>query len=634
MGSLSVKAFVVLGAMIGVIGCGEDGNAESIRAKGAQRQKSSQDMLDYAYRFLEKDFPKECASEKLFYVPDGVDDGLKVVRANLKKMPDMFAFSYTLGELTPTSIAYGYCPPNEGDNRGKIYFCDSDDGTDKISHVGDGWVIAESLRQRDYCGFIYTDEDDMYVEGQKLKGGFYVLVGRQKVPLANGSSLSMYAFVKLSPESNRVALEAYKYNAKAVSATIDENDDRRKKRDRAEKERKEKEREAVEAEYHKELGKCFSDFVFRDLKSQFHLPDELSNVINDIEFIDPGSFRCSKDDRELRTGIETNFENAIKSQDWKYVIDCVQIDIAANDDPAQCASNALQRAYEFTRYFKVRNDFKMSNKEYREYQEKLKKYRYYIVDLHSNTIHPETLKIGYRVQLPIDADLYCVKRADYERFEKFISEGDVKGFIRALDERESNKFNGAFEKVFSNFAFRKVEAQFHFPEDAQGISIKVWKEGAVMYGKYYSDDTPIIDKMLDNHDWSRFATSLGVLVSADSNPEQLAKDTYARIPSCWRMICLKPRGYEPPRYNRATGKKSRGRKDFSFFIVDKNAAEQVKFIVAEDHVWGDYRDFLQFAIGAELYCLPNEDKAIFDNVHDAKAFEDLWNKKYGKSAAE
>lgn len=612
---------IALGVMIGVVACGEGVAAE------APRLQRPQDLLGTGYRFTEKDFQKEVASDKLFYVRDGDDDGMKEVSPNLQRMPAILKDAQAL--------VTGYRPSETGDKRGKV-FAYYPESTYKhtIDYVGDGWVVARAyslMDQKYFRGFIYTDENDMYVDGQKLQHAYYVLVGVQKVPLANGSSQSMYAFVKLDSETCRLAFEAYEYNDKALYATKKENDRREvARREHAYKQ----ERERIDGLYHKELTRVFNGFAFRDIRSQFHFPNELSSVINDLEFIDPGSFHCSKDDRELRTGIETNFENAIKSQDWRYVIDCVQIEVAANDDPVQCASNALRRAYEFTRYFKLRNNFKMSNKEYREYQEKLKKYRYYVVDQHSNTIQPETLKIGYRVQLPIDADLYCVRRSDCERVRKFLNEGDVKGFVKALDEHESNKFNDAFERVFSNFAFRNVEAQFHFPEDAQSISIEVWKGGVVMCGEDFSDDTPIIDEMLSNHDWCRLATSLGVSVSADSNSEQIAKDTFAKIPLCWRMISLKSRKYEPPRYNRATGKRSRARKEFSFFIVDKKAAEQVKFIVVEDHVWNDFRDFLQFAVGAELYCLPNEDKAIFDNVHDAKAFEELWNKKYGKATGE
>ena len=606
MNIMSAVKVIGLGAMIGVVGCGEGVAAESTRLQRPQ------DLLGKGYRFTEKDFQKEVASDKLFYIPIGVDDdGMKEVSPNLQKMPAILKDAQAL--------VAGYRPSETGDKRGKV-FAYYPESTYKhtVDYVGDGWVIARAyslMDQKYFRGFIYTDENDMYVDGQKLQHAYYALVGVQKVPLANGSSQSMYAFVKLDSETCRLAFEAREYNDKALYATKKENDRREvARRDYAYKQ----ERERVERPYHKELAKVFNGFAFRDIKSQFHFPEELSDMMDEIEFKDLGTFNFSKSDNP-RTGLETNFVNAIKTQDWKYVVECVRTNVGLNDNPVQCASNALQSAYGFTRYFRM--------PKYAARQ-KLKKYACYIVDLHGNEItrlNPESFR--YLTHLPIDVEFYCIKDADVQFVKKFVDGRDTNGFIAACKEGKVDKFNSAFEKAFVGFEIRDVESQYHFPENP--ISIKVRDGKSVMYGDSESENPKVINEMFENKEWVKLATCLGIKVSPDTDPALCAKDALVRMSSCWRMICLASRSYEPQKRDRKTGKKLKTRADFCFFIVDENANEQVKVAVSKD-----YRDFLKLTISAELYCVPKEEKELFDNLSDASIFEETWKKKYGKMSAE
>ena len=88
-----------------------------------------------------------------------------------------------------------------------------------VTHVGDGFVTARPADVRTYgncSGYIVTDDE--YVEGDELKNGFYTYIGTKTVPLANGSSRTMHAFVKLDEVVNKKALDALAYNTKAVEA--------------------------------------------------------------------------------------------------------------------------------------------------------------------------------------------------------------------------------------------------------------------------------------------------------------------------------------------------------------------------------------------------------------------------------
>ena len=143
-----------------------------------------------------------------------------------------------------------------------------------VIHVGDGFVIAEPNDKGmfgDFCGYIETDDE--YVEGQQLKTGFYEFVGRKKVPLVNGSSRSMHAFVRLDTKSNQLAVDAAIYNSKAIEATEQENGRRSVlKREQEEKMRAEA------------IGKAFAKeskrFKVLDVKDQIHLPPELKGKEN------------------------------------------------------------------------------------------------------------------------------------------------------------------------------------------------------------------------------------------------------------------------------------------------------------------------------------------------------------------
>ena len=610
MSKLSKTTVVALAVMIGIVGCSDGVDAEN-------PPNRRQDMPGADYRFTEKDFQKEIASDELFYIPDGDDDGMKEVTPNLQKMPVMLKDAQAL--------VTGYRPPETGEKRGRIFvYYPESTYKHTIDYVGDGWVVARAFSlvdQRYIRGFIYTDKDDMYVDGQELQHAYYALVGVQKVPLANGSSQSMYAFAKLDSETCRLAFEAYEYNSKVLNATQEENDRREvARREYAYKQ----ERARIEGPYHKELAKVFNGFAFRDIKSQFHFPDELSCLTNEFEFANPGVFNCYKDDN-ARTENETNFVNAIKSQNWKYVAKCVQRDIMPKDDPIQQASNALRRAYGFTRYFWL-----PSNKCWQKYREKLDKYRCYVVDRHCNTIELETLGSRCRLHLPVGSDLYCIKKADESFFKKFIDGRDANGFVVAYNERE--KFNAAYyselEKLFADIDFPDVEDQLHCPSSLSPLTeyIAVKDSGTLRNSTSSFEDGPIIAKKdflkaTNDRDWNSVMMLIGYSPVESGNPIQCAKDARTKVSEFGRRICLAPKKYVPKRNGRPGMDEMK--EQYCYCIVNRHAPVQLKWVSPKDE-----DPTILLPVDAELYCVANEDRALFEKIKDVGGFVKTWHEKY------
>ena len=617
MNKLSATIAIVLGVMIGVGGCGERESAEA--AKQSSRQRRPQDLLGDAYRFGEKDFQSEIASDKLFYVPTGDDDGMKAVQPNLKSMP--------LRLKDAPRIAAGYLPTNEGDNRGKVYFCDPDDGTDKISYVGDGWVVAESLRQREYVGFVYTDDEDMYVEGQNLKGGFYVLVGREKVPLANGSSLTMYAFVKFDSESNRIALEAYKYNDMAISAANAENEKRRFMREKFEKEMNMR-------KFHEELVKLFSGFSFPDFRSRFHFPSDIADVINSIVLDKPGTydFWYFGGDRS-----ESDFINAIKTNNWDYVTEVMMDKYNPSDDPVQHAKHTFRKTHLLRRNFRITAEGKNCLR---------KKYCLYVVNRYGRddfgNDRPEIYRVmenSHEAWLPIDGDVYCIRETDVAYLKKFIDECDVDGFAAACKEREEynkklDKFNTAYyqelEDLFEDFDIPNVKEQLHCPASLSPLTDYIHvKDDRVLHKSL--DDGPTLEsvdflKAIKKHDWRNVMSMIGYSLDKIGDPVQCANESRTKIGAMvgefGRRICLAPKNHYVPKINGRPGMDEM-KEQYCYCVVNRHAPVQLKWVSPKDE-----NPTILLSVDAELYCVANEDRALFEQVDDAGAFSKAWHGKY------
>ena len=216
--------------------------------------------------FKESDFKKESPSDKMFYVKNGKDDGYKEVVPNLKRIPKSLSIETLCASFNPELESFRH-------QKGMAYF-NQEDGTAYhciVVHVGNGYVIAEpdsKLMYGDFCGYIETDDD--YVEGQTLKTGFYAFTGRKKVPLANGSSRSMYSFAKLDAASNKLAVDAVFYNAEAIQAAEKEN----ARRDDA---KRQDNRNAYNDAVYKALAKESKRFKVRSITEQIHLPLDLKD---------------------------------------------------------------------------------------------------------------------------------------------------------------------------------------------------------------------------------------------------------------------------------------------------------------------------------------------------------------------
>lgn len=249
------KFACIVGAVIILLGLKSCLTTSGSNTEGGENKS----RLGPQYQFTAADFATESGTDALFYVKDGEDDGYKDVVPNLRRVPEMLAKAPPITE--------GYRPQNNP-GVGNVFFTDPDacfqNGMSTVTHVDDGWIVARTDWRDmygDYSGFIYTQET--YIEGQKLRAGYYVLIGTQKVPLVNGSSKTMFAFLRIDDESNRLALEAKSHNERAREAAERENN----RRD--------------------EFGRCRDDFMknvgqFKivNFEEQIHLPTELKGKEN------------------------------------------------------------------------------------------------------------------------------------------------------------------------------------------------------------------------------------------------------------------------------------------------------------------------------------------------------------------
>lgn len=213
----------------------------------------------HAFDFTESDFVKSNNTDALFYISKGKDDNLKDVLPNLRRIPHELKEEYLLCEsINPLlgverhKIGWAYyndedCPMG--------YYC-------VVVHAGDGWVVVESSNKGMHGQFFgYVQTDDEYVEGQHLLPGFYAFVGKQKVPLVTGSTRTMHAYCKIPEKANDLAVDAVRYNRKAMSAAKDENVYRELRRER-----------------YQLLPDIIGRLEFKDFKDKVHVPTKLKGL--------------------------------------------------------------------------------------------------------------------------------------------------------------------------------------------------------------------------------------------------------------------------------------------------------------------------------------------------------------------
>lgn len=150
-----------------------------------------------------------------------------------------------------------------------------------VAHVGRGYVIAKpdsSSMYGHYYGYIYTD--DKYVEGARLKFGFYTYLGTRKtVPLTNGSTHTMYAFRKLDDKIAQKISEAAEYNVKAREAAEMENL-RRQEVWKKDKEKEDKKfEENSEAAIDEAFRKALAAYDSNEWKTHVHIASALKGKI-------------------------------------------------------------------------------------------------------------------------------------------------------------------------------------------------------------------------------------------------------------------------------------------------------------------------------------------------------------------
>ena len=148
----------------------------------------------------------------------------KSVAPNVIVLPDSVSMNNLCGCFDPEL--------EDWRRKGTSYLNDPNDAYHCIvDHVEHGHVIVKPNSISMYGNdFGYVETDDEYVEGARLKLGFYTFLGTtRKVPLTNGSSLTMYAFRKVDDKVATELIKAIEYNGKACEAAEKENVNRNSK---------------------------------------------------------------------------------------------------------------------------------------------------------------------------------------------------------------------------------------------------------------------------------------------------------------------------------------------------------------------------------------------------------------------
>jgi len=148
----------------------------------------------------------------------------KSVAPNVIVLPDTVSMKNLCGSFNPDLEDYrkkGVAYLNDPND---TYYC-------VVVHVGRGYVVVKPDSSSMYGHFYgYIETDDEYVEGARLKLGFYTYLGTtKKVQLVNGSSHTMYAYQKMDDGIAAELIKAIKYNGKACEAAETENANRNHK---------------------------------------------------------------------------------------------------------------------------------------------------------------------------------------------------------------------------------------------------------------------------------------------------------------------------------------------------------------------------------------------------------------------
>ena len=213
------------------------------------------------------DLQTESKTDKLFYVKSGKDDGYAKVVPNLKKIPRWVHGGPLANCLNPHL-------DSELRDRNRAYLNDPDYTFGNwciVDHVGDDYVIvrpSDPSWSGKFYGYIRTD--DVYVERSNLRRGFYAFIGQKRVPLTNGSTMTMYAFQAVDPDVSQQVLDAVEYNINAEDAAKNENS----RRDRA---RREHEKEIADAALFKTLENEMKQIQIPKIESQIHFPKDLKD---------------------------------------------------------------------------------------------------------------------------------------------------------------------------------------------------------------------------------------------------------------------------------------------------------------------------------------------------------------------
>ena len=186
-----------------------------------------------------------------------------------------------------------------------------------VAHAERGHVIARPSYGGHYYGYIETDDE--YVEGAELKKGFYTFLGKtKKVPLANGSSRTMYVYRKIADSVAAELFKAIEYNGKACEAAEKENLDRICKVEEQKRKDIEKFVSNIDVEVDRFFREALAEYDDTAWKSHVHVSGALKGK---VKISDVAKWRWKEDGKTMEMSFPDFKKKMEKDGGAKYLKD-------------------------------------------------------------------------------------------------------------------------------------------------------------------------------------------------------------------------------------------------------------------------------------------------------------------------
>ena len=271
---LCVAAFLVL--WIAIPSCDNESRKDNrlvVNDNGKSTMPKLKKLRDTDALFYEGTFPQGTSGIE-FEDQYNTEGRYKSVAPNVIVLPD---------NVSMLDLCGSFNPEMEDRRKKSVSYLNDPDGTYYcvVAHVERGHVIVRPdspSMHGHYFGYIETDDE--YVEGARLKRGFYTFLGKtKKVPLVNGSSQTMYVYRKIDDNIANELIKAIEYNGKACEAAENENASRNYKAGKQKAKDEDKFVSNIDAGVDKLFRKALAEYDDTAWKAHIHVSGALKEKV-------------------------------------------------------------------------------------------------------------------------------------------------------------------------------------------------------------------------------------------------------------------------------------------------------------------------------------------------------------------